>query len=1101
MRPVPLTTLKGGINRLKVKGDVSAQRLYDLVNAYITQEGTIVPREGTVRTATLTSATAGLMAMDGTFNVFSNTLQTVPANYICNLLVHPTDPAATIVTIWFSKPFLGFPYVVAEFSNGDVLHFWLQSNGTWKANTVYKTSEIITPFALPNGLAYEATRAMPLSPGWAPQTTTAAGDVVEPTTYTGFVYRAVDVSGSAPHTGSVEPVWPTTIGGIIQEFGDFSTSSTDSGTTQDTSDTGTGAQPLGSNITDRYGNSSTIAGQTGLPTASSAPSVAAAQDVTVWAPGTLYPRGSVVQPSTTQGAFIGAIPNGDFEAGNDGNWVLTAGVTYQSAGQYQGNFGLRLIANNNVQRATMFNFGTVSPGQSVTTTAYLNPNNSGADLSMGLTLRWYDAADSFISETPDIATPALWQQGGGYRLVTTTGVAPANAAHVRVSVFARNGTSSKTGFADLITWNLETPAAISNFLFEAIQTNPASSASTEPTWPTVAGNTVVDGGVTWIAIGTSIITWQAIPIMLSGASEPSWPTTIGNTVNDPSTYTSEDSHVTDTSLSWTTINRQVPAPNPGKVVALGASHIFNGDNDIVDFSAAVNPTDWTTKDNAGYLPTGLNNYGDNPVAAMALYRSNLTVFNAGGFQMWQIDPDPANMALLDAQPVGSVYTRTWQSVANDLVGVTEVGVRNVSTVGASANMQLGNTGQPVDPLVKAQLVAATYDPMSLYYPGRGQYWAIFGPQAFVLTINGNSQKTWSRYIFPDSITDWTLNGPSLYMRTAGDLVWRLDASASAFGDDMHGEITPPVLAGVMVGSDLHLSWTASVSEDSVVTGYRLYNVLTNVLMADQPGLNFVIPSFNTSLLQSFEVFGYDASFNQSVFSNAITYGGIEAPVLTYVSGDRSAQLLTCTVPASVNPVAGYRLYNAATNVLIVDQATPTFNLGAMVASTQESFYVKAYDTMSNVSNASNTVRAKLVLVNLNSITNAAASSTGAAAVGVIVNGLNPADNILMRPNLAVSATFIAWSPWGVPSPVGFHQGSVYKFEVIKDGVPASNVEFVNAGGATLNGYVAARAAFISTFPSGVNLTGASAYTFWIFDTPITDNTGGISLEVLITRQT
>jgi hypothetical protein len=384
-------------------------------------------------------------------------------------------------------------------------------------------------------------------------------------------------------------------------------------------------------------------------------------------------------------------------------------------------------------------------------------------------------------------------------------------------------------------------------------------------------------------------------------------------------------------MSWVAVSRQITDPKCPNTnsVTLGASHVFAGDKDICDFSAAVNPTDWSSTNNAGYLPTGLNNYGDNPIALLSLYRSNLMAFNAGGYQMWQIDPDPANMALLDAQPVGSIWPQAAQSVANDLLFLTEVGVRNLGTVGATANMQVGNTGQPVDPLIKAQLsgtapasmtflvtcavvtsntligggggyitpilpstgfggittggsitpanfgaiavggvsgntgqgvnnttdlylylqgnfsaapgnvlrsmsgtdvsgnsysvlgtaAAASFSagwtqfywanatvnfafpqsgqttvtltapaaaapsassitgPLSLYYPGRGQYWLIFANQAFVLTINGAGQKTWSRYLFPDTITDWTLNQGILYLRTAGNLVWQFDASA------------------------------------------------------------------------------------------------------------------------------------------------------------------------------------------------------------------------------------------------------------------------------------------------------------------------------------
>jgi hypothetical protein len=197
-------------------------------------------------------------------------------------------------------------------------------------------------------------------------------------------------------------------------------------------------------------------------------------------------------------------------------------------------------------------------------------------------------------------------------------------------------------------------------------------------------------------------------------------------------------------MSWEAISRAITDTNiPNNVAAaLGASHAFEGDDDIGKYSAAVNPTDWTSTNNAGYLPTGLNNYGDNPVKVLALYRSNLIVFNAGGYQMWQIDPDPANMALLDAEPVGSVYTRAAQSVANDLLFLAEVGIRNLGTTGATANMQIGNTGQPIDPLVVAQLNSGNFsvgEIIALYYPGRGQYWCIFGAQAFARGVATSSQ--------------------------------------------------------------------------------------------------------------------------------------------------------------------------------------------------------------------------------------------------------------------------------------------------------------------------------------------------------------------------
>lgn len=869
MRSQALSTLRGGINRLRFKGLASAAALYDLINGYITNDGGVVVREGTIRAATLNGTTVGLMAQNGLFNVFSVTQVSVPASYVDNVLVNPVNPALTLTKIWFAKPFLGFPYVVAQFSDGSIFHYWLQNNGTWAANTVYETGNIVVPTPL-NGLAYQAQRQAAPNSNWAPNSSVSLGDKVEPNEYNGYYFKAVDVVGTNPHTGGAEPVWPTTTGATLQEFGDFDQSQTDAGTTGQV--ISNSAAPLGSNITDRYGDSQEVAGQTGT-VASAIPTVTAANVVTVWAAGTVYARGAVVQPSTGQGAFINAIPNGDFEAGNDGNWTLNTGWTIGSSLPYQGSFAAEYAhtgAGNN--ECTMFDFGTVTVGQSVTASCYAEGDSDGA---IYLKLKWYDNTDTHISDTMSTT-----HSGGGgtnpgaYSLIVVTGSAPAGATRVRVSILFSTGSSAaRAGRADLVVWNLETAAAVSNFLYEAVQSGSATSGSTEPTWPTTAGNTVVDGGVTWEAIGTSIITWQAVPIMESGASQPTFPTLIGGTVNDPSTFTDVNGVTENTSMSWVAIDRHIAdTKNPNtNVVLIGASHIFAGSNDIVPFSAAVDPTDWSSANNAGYLPTGLNIYGDNPVAVLALYRSNLMAFNAGGYQMYQIDPDPANMALLDAQPTGSRYTRAAQSVANDLLFLTEVGVRNISTTGAQANMQVGNLGQPVDALVTKQLKAGTYDPISIYYPGRGQYWLIFGPQAFVLTINGTSQKTWARYIFPDAITDWTINGKQLFLRSAGNKVWQIDPDTlvddfgtTANGIAKLGTITPgtlykagtytsvPLTGGTGTGATADVTVVAgavtAVALDTPGTGYVGGDVLSaSAANLGGTGSGFSVPVTNTGI--------------------------------------------------------------------------------------------------------------------------------------------------------------------------------------------------------------------------------------------------------------
>jgi len=801
VRPYPLTVLNGGINRLRVKGGASASQLYDLTNAYITNAGSIVPREGTTRFATLstlsTQATVGLAAANGTFNIFSSQFSTgVPAGFTLNVLQDPVNTTASVTKIWFAKPFMGFEYVVAQFSDGLTFHYWLQNDGTWTSNTVYTSASIVLP-PVANGLAYQGVSRFTSGTSWTPETVITSGGFILPTTPTGFVYEITGVAGTPAHTGAIEPQWPITSGAQIQEFGDFDQSSSDHGTTGPYT---TGAN-LSSTITNKYGDSATIANSgifvSSIGTLSTL--TLASTKVKSWTAGTTYPSGSVVIPtvSSSSSTFINAIPNGDFAGGSGaggwtfadpggaGEWTYTTGAAPVSIGIGADVGGASIgipggtSFGSSGPSATMITSGAVTPGQTVIATGYCNPNNNGADLTIWLQLNWYDKTNTFISQTGNQVNE---QEGFSTVLLSVKGVAPSGAAGVRVAVYAGSGTMTRNeGYVGGLFWNLASPSLPTNFLYEAVQPSSGISAATEPTWPTTLGLEVVDGSVTWQAIGTSIITYEAIPLMESGANAPVFPTTIGAVVLDTSTFTDINGHIINTTMLWKAISREVSDPNnPGtSAVAIGASHVFAGNNDIVDYSAAVNPIDWSSTNNAGYLPTGLNNYGDNPVTALALYRGNLIVFNAGGYQMWQIDPDPQNMAFLDAQPVGCIWTRSCQSVANDLIFLTEIGVRNLGTIGATANMAIGNTGQPVDPLILAQIQAATYDPFTIYYPGRGQYMLIYGPQMFVLTINGlQGTKSWSRYIFPQAITDATLNSGSLFLRTTGSLIWQMNADTT-----------------------------------------------------------------------------------------------------------------------------------------------------------------------------------------------------------------------------------------------------------------------------------------------------------------------------------
>jgi len=124
--------------------------------------------------------------------------------------------------IHFAAPFMGFLYVVAEFATdggtglGTVFHYWLQTSGTWAANTIYQAGQIISPVTA-NGLTYKAVRLKTPNPSWAPSTLEALNNIVEPTVANGYKFTATKIDGLNPLTGSTEPTWPTTDGATVVE--------------------------------------------------------------------------------------------------------------------------------------------------------------------------------------------------------------------------------------------------------------------------------------------------------------------------------------------------------------------------------------------------------------------------------------------------------------------------------------------------------------------------------------------------------------------------------------------------------------------------------------------------------------------------------------------------------------------------------------------------------------------------------------------------------------------------------------------------------------------------------------------------------------------
>lgn len=227
MRREALTTIKGGLSRIRTKGAALKDNLFDLLNGYVTNARTVRVRPGTFLDQTLVTGTVGLTAFGGKFHVFSNTsVVGLPSNYVLNVLKSPDNETFTITKIHFAEPFLGALYVSAEFSDGNNYHYWLQPTTTWLADTEYELNALVEP-TTPDGFAYKATRLGNPFPSWTPNAPRALNDNIEPTVYSGFYFTVTQVIGSNPRSGDEEPIWPTKGGAVIIEDTDATANPSD----------------------------------------------------------------------------------------------------------------------------------------------------------------------------------------------------------------------------------------------------------------------------------------------------------------------------------------------------------------------------------------------------------------------------------------------------------------------------------------------------------------------------------------------------------------------------------------------------------------------------------------------------------------------------------------------------------------------------------------------------------------------------------------------------------------------------------------------------------------------------------------------------------
>lgn len=248
-RAINLTSLTTGMTRQRDKGGANQNSLYDLLNGYIDASGAPTSRDGTIVDHILPDGTVGLFTYQDKLHVCALVpIDPGSPDYVVDVLVHP-DPnfGGSLKDIHFAKPFLGYPYITAEFSDGSIYDYWLQEPAVWTPNTIYPIGATVSPTAK-NGYIYTAKTPVNV-PTWQPNTIYPVGSQVQPSTPNGYIYTITSTAGSNAASGSTEPDWPAQEGAQVFEETDSVTVPSTGNTT--TTQTAT-IPPL---VIDRYGNS------------------------------------------------------------------------------------------------------------------------------------------------------------------------------------------------------------------------------------------------------------------------------------------------------------------------------------------------------------------------------------------------------------------------------------------------------------------------------------------------------------------------------------------------------------------------------------------------------------------------------------------------------------------------------------------------------------------------------------------------------------------------------------------------------------------------------------------------------------------------------
>lgn len=216
------------------------------------------------------------------------------------------------------------------------------------------------------------------------------------------------------------------------------------------------------------------------------------------------------------------------------------------------------------------------------------------------------------------------------------------------------------------------------------------------------------------------------------------------------------------------------APGPSIIKAAGKLWASDDVNGVVRFSSTANgPKDWTTPQDAGYIPVISHASGDRRIRGLGIYDDKLAVIFTDAVQLWAVDPQPSNITIVRIiNGPGTDQPRSVVNVLGDLFYFTRGGFRSMHMQTVTGQIQeQDDIGIPVDQITKDETGEAS---VALWSQARGQYLCAFENRVYAFRYAPKSKvqgwTTWEFDVPVDAITE--LDGVT-YVRSGNDL-YQLD---------------------------------------------------------------------------------------------------------------------------------------------------------------------------------------------------------------------------------------------------------------------------------------------------------------------------------------